>query len=278
MNKGVLVFAFNNESINYVKQAHFLAQRVTDILGLPTTLVTDLDITKKYSNYAKDFDKIIYCGAQSLSKKRYNDGTLYKRYLQFKNIGRENSYDLSPYDETIVLDTDFIIANDCFLQCFSQNKDLLLYKDAYHIGINKDLSEFDKISDTGVDFVWATAIFFRKTNENQVFFDLVKHIKENYWHYRNVFQFKSPVYRNNFAFSIANHIINGYQHGNFAGSMPGKKFFASDKDLLIDIKDKKFKFLVEKTDRLGEYNAVTIQDSNIHVMNKFSLERVIDQS
>lgn len=277
MSKGVLLFAFNNESVNYVKQAHFLAQRISKVLCLPTTVITDVDISTKYPQYAASFDNVVNCNAESLSKKRYNDGTMHKRYLNFKNLGRENSFDLSPYDETLVLDTDFIVANDCLLQCFEQNKNLLMYKDAVHVGMNKNLEEFDRISDTGVDFVWATAIFFRKTKENRVFFDLVKHVKENYWHYRSVFQFKSPVYRNDFAFSIALHIINGYQRGNFAGSLPGKKFFATDKDILVEIKDNRFKLLVEKTDRLGEYNAVTIQNSNVHVMNKFSLERAIDQ-
>lgn len=277
MSKGVLLFAFNNESINYIKQAQFLAKRINHYLNLPVTLITDIDIDKKYPEYRKSFDSIIHQDSYAISKKRYNDGSLHKRYLNFKNLGRENSYDLSPYDDTLVLDTDYIIANDSLNNCFVQNKNLLFFKDAVHIGVDKDLSEFDRISDTGIEFVWATAIFFRKTPENKIFFDLVKHIKEHYWHYRSVFQFKSPVYRNDFAFSIALHIMNGYKSGTFAGTLPGKKFFSIDKDLLLDIDGDTFKFLVEKKNHLGEYTIVKIQGSNVHVMNKFSLERVIDR-
>jgi hypothetical protein len=96
-------------------------------------------------------------------------------------------------------------------------------------------------------------------------------------HYRSVYQFKTTVFRNDFAFSIAIHIMNGYQKGNFAGALPGKKFFAIDKDVLIDIKDDEIKLLIQKHSRYGEHTCAVLKGSNCHVMNKFSLERVIDQ-
>ena len=41
------------------------------------------------------------------------------------------------------------------------------------------------------------------------------------------------------------------------------------------IKDNKLKFLVEKENRSGEYTLASTNGSNVHVMNKFSLEKVI---
>ena len=90
-----------------------------------------------------------------------------------------------------------------------------------------------------------------------------------------MYQFRTTVYRNDFAFSIAIHILNGYKMGNFAGKLPGKKFYAIDKDVLVDIVDDEIKLLVQKTHRLGEYTAVNLKGSNCHIMNKFSLERII---
>ena len=276
MSKGVLLFAYNNESVDYVKQANYLAKRIRKYLDLPTSIVTDIDIAAKYPNYAENFDEIIFLSTQTLSTKRYQDGALYKTKLNFKNAGREMSYELSPYEETLVMDTDYIIASDTLNNCFVQQKDLLLYKNAVHLGVYTNTPEFKTISDTSVDFYWATVIFFRKTELNKIFFDLVKHIKENYWHYRSVFQFSNTTYRNDFAFSIAAHIMNGYQKGNFIGKMPGTKFYTIDRDVLIEIKDNTFKFLVEKEQRLGEYTLAKLTDSDIHIMNKFSLERCID--
>ena len=127
MSKGVLLFAFNNESINYIKQAIFCAERVKKYLDLPVSVVTDFKLS---DSETKHFDKIISLDSNKTNKKAYRDGSLSKRVLSFNNFGRESSYDLSPYDETIVMDTDYIVANEKLLNCFIQQKDLLLYKDA----------------------------------------------------------------------------------------------------------------------------------------------------
>ena len=279
MTKGVLLFASNNKSIDYVKQAAFLAKRIRKYMNLPTSVVTSTDIKTNYPEYVDVFDNIIYSTTMETNstKKRYADGDHANKIMQFNNKNRASAYELTPYDETIVMDTDFIISNDILNNCYAQQKDLLLYKTAEHVGIYRKTPEFEKISDTSVDFYWATVVFFRKTEENKIFFDLIKHIEENYMHYRSVYQFKTTVFRNDFAFSIAIHIMNGYQKGNFAGTLPGKKFFAIDKDVLIDIKDDEIKLLIQKHSRYGEHTCAVLKGSNCHVMNKFSLERVIDQ-
>lgn len=278
MSKGVLLFASNNSMIDYVKQARFLAMRIRKYMDLPTSIVTDVNIKEKYPEYADSFDKIILIDPieSSSTNKRYHDGSLSKRVLPFNNGNRASAYDLTPYEETIVMDTDYIVSNDILNHCFEQQKNLLLYKDAVHIGPLGNPVEFNRISDIGIEFYWATVFFFRKTPENKIFFDLVSHIKENYYHYRSVYQFQTNVYRNDIAFSIAIHIINGYQKGSFAGKLPGKHFYCIDRDVLHEIKDDTFKVLVEKPKYLGEYLPVKVNGINLHVMNKFSLERVID--
>ena len=278
MTKGVLLFASNNSSINYVKQAHYLAKRISKYMGLPTSIVTSTDIESDYPEYVDAFDYILYSNIMHIdaTRKRYADGSMYDTTMNFYNKNRARAYNLTPYDQTIVMDTDYIICNDKLNKCFVQQKDLLLYKDATHIGMHEYIPEFERVSDTSIDFYWATVFFFRKTKQTEAFFGLVKHIEENYMHYRNMYQFKTTVFRNDFAFSIAIHILNGYQSGNFAGTLPGKKFFAIDKDLAIDIVDDEIKMLVQKEKRLGEYTGVSLKGSNCHIMNKFSLERVID--
>jgi len=280
MSKGVLVFARNNSQVDYVKQAYFLAKRVEKYLKLPVSLVTDnLDYIKSnYKDYKKVFDKVItteYTTAFTL--KRYNDGSLSGKQLEFKNDTRPMAYELTPYDETLLLDSDIVIADTTFLECFNQQSDFLIYKSAYDLANFRDYSEFTHISDTSVPFYWATCVFFRKTPENKIFFDLIQHIKENWQHYNSVFQLNRTVYRNDHAFSIAIHIMNGRQEGSFAGKMPGKLFYTTDKDILCDVKDESFLFLVEKEDHLGEYTPIRFKDNTVHVMNKFSLNRFIDK-
>ena len=275
-SKGVLVFARNNGHIDYVKQAAYLAKRVEKYLGLPTSVVTD-SVNYLHEVYPDVFDEVIpveYINDEN--HRLYFDGSLTQKTANFKNRMRADAYDVSPYDETLLLDTDMIICNDMFNSCFESKNDFLIYKDADDIAKVRDETEFTYISDYGIDFYWATCVFFRKTGENKVFFDLVKHVQEEWQHYFRTYQLSSNLFRNDFAFSIAIHIMNGFQPGNFAAPMPGRLLYTIDKDILWKLNDDELLFLVEKEKYLGEYTAIRTKGQTIHVMNKFSLNRAID--
>jgi hypothetical protein len=280
MTKGVLLFAKNNSQVDYVKQAYWLAKRINRYLELPVTLATDnvQYVKTAYRKHNKVFDNVVELKySTSPSLKRYYDGSLSHKKLDFKNDDRNRAYEISPYDETLVLDTDFVISDNKLSYCFEQDHDFMIYKDAYDLANFRDYLEFKNISETSVEFYWATCVFFRKTPENKVFFDLLKHIKENWNHYRSIFQINTVVYRNDHAFSIAIHIMNGYQKGDFAKLMPGKLYYTTDKDVLVDIKNDEFMFLIEKEQYLGEYVPIKFKNNSVHVINKFSLNRFIDK-
>ena len=76
---------------------------------------------------------------------------------------------------------------------------------------------------------------------------------------------------------LAIHIMNGNQEGYFAQELPGTMVYTTDKDLLINISDNKLKFLVEKQNHLGEYISATTTGLDVHVMNKISLSRCLDE-
>jgi hypothetical protein len=293
MSKGVLLFARNNAQIDYCGQAYFLAKRIRKYLNLPTTIVTDSTeyLLSTYPDAAEVFDKIVSIVWKkedlrentTLSKteqhgiRTFYDGTLIEKKLEFKNETRTLAYDLTPYDETLIMDTDVVICNDVFKQCFDQAHDILLYKTSYDLaGLDRG-EAFTRISDTSVDFYWATVVFFRKTDTNKIFFDLLQHIQENWRHYNSIFQINSPYYRNDYSFSIAVHIMNGYQQGDFVKPMPGVLYYTTDKSILWEIRDNDLLFLLQKEKYNGEYTPLKIKNSNVHVMNKFSLSRCIDE-
>lgn len=292
-NKGVLIFARNNSQIDYIKQARFVAERAKKHLDLPTTVVTDSVsfLKTQYPDWQDVFDNVIglvwnseeldensiLCSKELVSQKKFWDGALVNKQLEWKNQSRALAYELSPYEETLVLDTDIIISNSEWSKCFEQTNDLLLYRESIELPDIDRGNELKRISDTSVDFYWATVIFFRKSQENQVFFDAVRHIQENWQHYNNIFQINSPYFRNDYAFSIAIHIMNGYQSGDFVKSPPGTLYFSSDKCVLWEIKDDSVLVLLEKPLYTGEYTPVRLENSNFHFMNKFSLNRCIDE-
>lgn len=278
MSKGAFLIARNNGHIDYVKQAVFLAKRIKKYLDIPVSLATD---SIKYLESAfgvDDFDKVIALDYTTEANMRYFfDGTLSKTSASFKNSNRASVYKLSPYDETLLMDTDYIISNDLLKSVFSSASDFLIYKKSNDIAKVRNESEFDKISDTSVDFYWATIVFFRKTDINKTFFDLVAHIEQEWNHYRRVYQITSNLFRNDFAFSIAIHIMNGFQIGNFAQQLPGSMLYTIDRDILWKLDQDEMMFLVEKKNYLGEYTALKTKGQNIHVMNKISLNRIIDE-
>jgi hypothetical protein len=278
MSKGAFLIARNNGHIDYVKQAVFLAKRIKKYLNIPVTVATDSADYLKDSFDIQIFDQIISLDYTNESNLRYFfDGALTKKTASFKNNNRASVYDLSPYDETLLMDTDYIISNSLLKTVFDSSADFLIYKKSNDIAKVRDECEFDKISDTSVDFYWATVVYFRKTDTNRTFFNLVSHIEQEWNHYRRVYQITSSLFRNDFAFSIAIHIMNGFQSGNFAQQLPGSMMYTTDKDVLYKMTEDEMMFLIEKKDYLGEYTALKTKGQTIHVMNKLSLNRIIDE-
>jgi hypothetical protein len=106
---------------------------------------------------------------------------------------------------------------------------------------------------------------------------LLQHIQENWQHYNNIFQINTPYYRNDYSFAIAIHIMNGYQTGDFAKPMPGVLYYTTDKSILWELDSNELFLLLEKELFKGEYTPLRIKNANVHVMNKFSLNRCIDE-
>ena len=277
MSNGAVLIARNNTEVDYVKQAVFCANRIIKFLDIPVSLITDnLEYVEK-NHPDHPFDKIIIIeNDTNYTYKKYNDGNFSRRNLEFKNTSRSDVYELTPYDNTLLMDTDFIISNSVLKNCFTQSNNFLIYKTGFELSDWRDLSEFNCISDTGIDFYWATVVYFKKSKETEMFFNLLKHIKEQWSHYRRLYNLNTDTFRNDHAFSIAIHIMNGYQQGNFTNPLPGTMFYTTDKDILLTINDTTFKFLIEF--KTGAYFPASITDSNVHVMNKFSLNRIIDNA
>jgi len=275
MSKGALLIARNNSQIDYVKQAIFCAKKIQEHLDIPVSLITD---NKSYlDKFEHSFDKIIEIpNTIDYHHKSYKDGMYDRKNLEFKNTARSDAYTLSPYNETLLMDTDVIVGNDHMKSVFAQQNDLLLYKDAFELSNWRDLFEFDRVSPNTIDFYWATVVFFRKSKLTETFFNLITHIKENWQHYKTLYQIKNVTFRNDFAFSIAVHIMSGYTTNKFVGKMPGTLYYTLDRDICHDIDKNKYKFLIEKSDGTG-YFPTSIKNSTVHIMNKFSLNRVIDE-
>jgi hypothetical protein len=276
---GAIIFAQNNSSVDYIKLAIFAASRVKKFLNIPVSIITDSAdwMLEAYPTESTVFDQIIKIeNTATYNQKRFNDGTLSSKFLEWKNLSRNSVYDLTPYDKTLVIDSDYIINSSILLGALDSDHNFQIYKDSISLSSWRDTTEFNRINQYSIPFYWATTFIFEKTLEVKSFFNIIDFIKTNWQYFRTLYTIEVPTFRNDFAFSIAIHLMNSKTFGMFAQELPGKMLYISDRDLLISIKDGKMKFLIEKESHLGEYTTVSIKDTDIHIMNKLSLSRFID--
>jgi hypothetical protein len=100
VSKGFLVYAQNTDSVDYITQAYALALSIktTQSIYRNISIVTDDPIPEEYLEV---FDNVIPIpwGDQSNGSK-------------FKSENRWKLYHATPYQETIVLDTDMLLLED----------------------------------------------------------------------------------------------------------------------------------------------------------------------
>jgi len=100
VSKGFLVLAQNTDTVDYIKQAYALALSIKSSQTAVSmiSLVTNNKVPKKYKSV---FDQIIPIPG--------NDDAAGK---EWKVENRWKLYHASPYDETIILDTDMLLLDD----------------------------------------------------------------------------------------------------------------------------------------------------------------------
>jgi hypothetical protein len=282
MNRGILIFAHNNRDIDYALMAIISGGLAKKHLGVPVSLVTDpttvewLMISNKFELAAKTFDKIISVEKPETDNKRnLYDGVQHK-VVPFVNANRASAWDVTPYDQTLLIDSDYLIFSDSLNNYWDTDNSVMISTAAMDIIKDDRLGYHDRyVSDTGIHLSWATTVLFTKNDESKMFFDLVDFIRENYQYYADLFRFGTTQFRNDIAFSVAKHILDGFETDLSSGLPP--VLTTLDKDILESVDSSgKLTFLVSST--LSEnFSAAAIKGLDVHVMNKQSLVRNADQ-
>tara|TARA_Y100000589_G_C27176751_1_gene639069 strand:- start:1514 stop:2353 length:840 start_codon:yes stop_codon:yes gene_type:complete len=274
MKKGVLLFANNNEQIDYIKQAIFCAKRIKRFTKLHVTLVTDdIEHLKKFPFYKKYINNVVKAqSSKETQQKKFYDGDSYID-ATWKNFSRATCYDITPYEQTLVIDTDFIINSRSVLECFNTNYDFLINRFAFDLNTTRDNSSELLVSNTSIPMYWATVFYFKKTTKTKILFDLIQHIRDNWSYYKLLYNIVSNTYRNDYAFSIALHILSNHQSITWPKVLP-TLYMITGKDILLDITETKMVVLLQQ----GQKEiACSMTGSDLHIMNKFSLDRYIDK-
>jgi len=281
MTQGLLIYAHNSRDIDYAKLATIAVGLAKKNLRRPVSLVTDANTiswmkdSDSYDLAVDVFDKIILTEKPDHNNKRnLHDGTD-KKSVPFLNTNRSSAHDLSPYDQTLLIDSDFLIFSDRLNNYWSDNPFPLIssaFKDACDIDRRGYHDRYT--SDTGVKLYWATTLMFNKTSESKTMFDLVSYIRQNYQYYSDLFRFHPGVYRNDIAFSIARHMMYGFQPEETEELPP--VLSCVDKDILQSVgEDGKLKVLFSVNNE-SNYVLGSFSDLDLHIMNKQSIIRSYD--
>lgn len=262
--KGILLFAFNNNKVDYYKMAIATAKRANYFLNLPVSVVTDesTDLTK----YDYKFDKTFI---QTADKSNIKESNIWI------NKGRYKAFSLSPYDETIVLDTDYLINSDKLNKIFDTYDDFMCHKSTSFI-LHTDQTQ-EQVSPTSFQSLWATVIAFKKTNKVKQIFECLEMVQHNYKHYTNLYNILSPVYRNDYGLTIATRIVHG-QSEDPSNYIPWSLVHLTNSISAYRNDSKKFNTeytLIDTT--LSKPAYIQIKDMDFHCLNKQTYMELVDE-
>lgn len=277
MNKGVLIFAHNNREVDYARMSIISGGLAKKNLQVPVSLATDestINWMKESNIYklAEDvFEQIILTDRPDITNyRRLHDGEAEIK-VPFINENRSTAWDITPYDRTLLIDSDYFIMSNILNEYWDIDQDVLIGDSILDINDIDRMNYLDTyISYTGMKMKWATMCLFTKNKNSKLFFDLVTDIKTNYSMYGSIYRFNEIQYRNDISFSVANHILQGFETGNEYTLPP--VLTSLDKDILHDVINNKFYFLID-SNLNKNYYAASVRSRDVHIMNKKSIVR-----
>jgi len=279
MNRGVLIFAHNNRDIDYVSLALIAGKLAAKNLKVPVSLAVDSDtlghiISSEIKKQVFDtFDRIIKTEIDIHSK---NQRLLYdgesKKTISFINDSRSTAYEITPYDRTLLIDSDLFLFSNQLGQYWEVDSDVMISESFFNVRIEEQHILDTRISETGPRLRWATAVMFTKNQRSKVFFDLVTHVRDRYRFYSELYKFNPRIYRNDIAFSVAKHILDDFSEDTENHLPPILSVI--DRDQLIEVKKNgRLIFLIGDERNPSTNKLASIINTDVHIMNKSSILR-----
>jgi len=249
-SKGVLILYSNSAQLDYYKLSKLCSRLAEQYLNVPCTIQY---IEPEQTNF-RTF--------------RYPENKLEK--TEWNNIGRFSALDLSPYDETILLDSDYIVQSNTLANYFGCDHDFLCHNKSWDVTGNNVFRHDQYMTQNKFDMRWATVIYFKKTEKAKQIFKTWRSVYEHYDYYSKLFGFRRTPFRNDFAMSIAHQICNGYKNSyTFNHDLPA----LSSSDSVLNYNKGKWllKYQYKNTHNVMRYKG------DLHVMNKHSLLEIADK-
>ena len=264
MTTGALIFAFNNEQTDYLSMAAWSAKNIHRHLGIPVAVVTD------YENPLGDFDYVINAQAQSGGQRYFSD---YDTNVTWHNTNRMDAYTLSPWNQTLVLDADYVVASNHLSSILKSRQDFLCYRWARDVTGLQTFEDLNYFGNHRMPMWWATVMMFRRGNSAELLFDTMQMVRDNWMHYRNLYKNPNPTYRNDHALSIALNILNG--HTLCVDAIPGTLASLTPEHRLTQLDADSYRVDFLTPDKKPRWITLT---QDFHAMGKQQLGAIVANS
>ena len=261
LTQGVVIFAFNNEATDYIAMAAWSAKNIRRHLNLPVAVVTDA--SEEAAKYT--FEHIIVTAPDTGGSRHFAD---YSTTVTWHNAGRINAYELSPFDQTLVLDADYVVASDSLLDVLKIPQQFAAFQNSFD---PSSMTNLETVGEYKMPMWWATVMMFRRGNISQFIFDSMQMVRNNWQHYRDLYGIHQSNYRNDYALSIALGLVAGAEQSVHAISssmvnvIPELRLTRVEQD----------HYEVEYINADGQLKNMSWRGMDFHAMGKQHLEVIV---
>ena len=142
------------------------------------------------------------------------------------NLTRDCSLDLTPFNRTVLLDSDYIVQSNQLSLLFEAGSPIMMYDTIYNI--KEDLIETEYLGNSKIPLKWATVLAFDHSSTSQELFGLWKKILQNYKYYELLYRWRGDgTVWNDKAITIAHQQLTNYNANSKQYIIPWHHPFAS---------------------------------------------------
>lgn len=196
ISKGILAFA---QGRDFLRLAVLQLEQIRKFSDIEVAYIVD---TKAAGS--PEFNRLQELGCKTVVFDSQVQCRNYDLGTEWRNLGREHAFELSPFDRTLLVDVDYILQSSAAIDLLEA--DLPLVCGDWHHSFDQEFI-LDKpcIGRHGVPMLWATLFWFDKSpRSQQIFHKWQEALKFMKWK-QEYYGFHSSLIRNDYALSIAVH-------------------------------------------------------------------------
>lgn len=277
--KGVCLFAYNNDQLDYGHFALVAAKQAKENLNVPISLVTNegtwawLKESHDSSIVEELIDDVVITKDKEVRNLRKHWDSPYAQFsANFINNNKHKIWEYSPFDTTLLIDIDYMIRTN-FIGKYWNNEGVTLFEHGTTLRNEPMSSRETYLYDAGIPMWWSTVVMFDRSDVSKMFFDIWAHVADNYNFYQYLYNFPGKLFRTDYCVSIAVHIMNGMVKGDSINTFDSPLVNMLQQDDLVEVRKDDWIFLAN--DRKEEWKNILVKSTNqdVHIMNKRALHR-----